>query len=105
MPGKFQSFAEQFYLDEATLWKRLGRDLRLIRWMIQTICMWWKARPIRAEFERCRANGLPFYVDRFAGPPGVPPSAPPSVLPDSPGAEGFQPLNPDTLAERRSAGP
>ncbi len=68
MPKKYQSFAQQFYLHEASLLQRLGRDLRLLNWMLQTVRMWWKARSVRAEFERCRATNQPFYVDRFAGP-------------------------------------
>ncbi|MDZ4731528.1 MAG: hypothetical protein SH820_16480 [Xanthomonadales bacterium] len=76
MPKKYQTFAEQFYLEEASLLQRLGRDLRLLRWMAQTIRMWFKAKPFRAEFEHCRAVNQPFYVDRFAGPPAEPASDP-----------------------------
>jgi len=99
MPRKFQSFAEQFHLREASLWQRLGRDVRLFRWMIQTIRMWWKARPVRAEFERCRANGQAFYVDRFAGPP----AAPQPDLATSP--EVSEPRNPDTSTDQTPTRP
>jgi len=99
MPKKFRSFAEQFYLHEASLWQRLDRDWRLFRWMIQTIRMWWKARPVRAEFERCRANGLPFYVDRFAGPPTA--RQPDLVAPLI--AEVTEPRNPDASTDKSLA--
>ena len=64
-----RTFGEQFFLEEASLFERLGRDLRLLRFFVMTFVMWWKARKIRAEFRRCRATGEPFYVDRLA-PPG-----------------------------------
>jgi len=74
MPRRFQSFGEQFYLAEASLWQRLERNWRLLKWMLLTMWNWWKARPVRAEFKRCRAAGEPFYVDRFAGPPPAAPA-------------------------------
>jgi len=66
---KYRTFARQFYLEEAGLPERLGRDLRLLKWMLQNILIWCRARKVRAEFRQCRERGEPFYVDRFAGPP------------------------------------
>ena len=69
MQKEYKTFAEQFYLEEAGFGQRIGRDIRLLRWLLQNIITWVKSRKIRAEFQRCRESGEPFYVDRFTGPP------------------------------------
>ena len=68
MSDKYRTFAQQFYLQEASWLQRLGRDLRLIKWLLMNILMWFKTRGVREEFEQCRTTGKAFYVDRFAGP-------------------------------------
>ena len=69
MKKQYKTFAEQFYLEEATFMQRLQRDYRLLLWLLQNILTWFKSRKVRAEFERCRENNETFYVDRFTGPP------------------------------------
>jgi len=69
MKKRYQSFADQFHLENATLKQRISRDVRLIGWLLQAIRMWVKGRPVRAEFTRCQETGKPFYVDPFSGPP------------------------------------
>jgi hypothetical protein len=69
MSKEYKTFAEQFYVEEDSLGQRIRRDLRLLLWLLQNIINWFKSRKVRAEFERCRASGEPFYVDRFTGPP------------------------------------
>ena len=69
MSQKPKTFAEQFYLEEATFSEKLRRDLRLVKWMWQFVMSWAKAAKIRREFQRCREeSGEPFYVDRFTPP-------------------------------------
>ncbi len=63
-----KTFAEQFYLEEAGFFRRLGRDIRLLVYLVMTIIMWVKAGKFRSEFRRCRAAGEPYYVDRFSSP-------------------------------------
>lgn len=69
MSKEYKTFAQQFYLEEASFFERLGRDLRLVKWLLMNIVMWFKSRKIREEFESSRHTGNTFYVDRFAGPP------------------------------------
>ena len=69
MSQKPKTFAEQFYLEEATFSEKLRRDLRLIRWMWQFVMNWAQAAKFRQEFQRSREeSGEPFYVDRFTPP-------------------------------------
>ena len=68
----YQSFAQQFYLEDAGLLSRLSRDFRLLKWLLQSVLMWFRARQVRSEFEQCREDSQPFYVDRFSGPPADP---------------------------------
>ena len=63
-----RTFAEDFYLEASTFMQRRRRDLRLISWLWGNVAMWYKARNVRREFERCRRTGEPFYVDRFTPP-------------------------------------
>ena len=65
----YQSFAQQFYLEDDGWLARVSRNLRLLKWLLQSVLMWFRARHVRAEFERCREESSPFYVDRFSGPP------------------------------------
>ena len=64
-----KTFAQEFCLEEASFFTRLRRDIRLLAFLGTTFIKWVKARKVRAEFERCRQEGEPFYVDQFA-PPG-----------------------------------
>ena len=68
MNKDYKSFADQFYLEEAGFLKRSQRNWKLLQWLFQNIVMWVKSRKIRAEFQRCRKSGEPFYVDHFAPP-------------------------------------
>ncbi len=68
MPKPYKTFSEQFCLEEATLFQRLGRDVRLLKFMFFTVIGWAKAKKIREEFKSARENGEAFYVDRFAPP-------------------------------------
>ncbi len=70
MKKEYKTFAEQFYLEEASFMQRRRRDYRLLLWLFQNIIIWIKSRKVRAEFQRCRASNETFYVDRFAAPPG-----------------------------------
>ena len=66
MPKKYQSFAEQFYLEDASIWQRINRDWRLFKLLLGTTWMWaTKGKKMREEYRRCRETGKPFYVDRF----------------------------------------
>ena len=58
MSQKQKTFAELFYLEEATLLERLQRDIRLIKWMWQFIMSWAKATGIRREFHGLFAGGV-----------------------------------------------
>lgn len=69
MKSKYKSFADQYYLDEATFLERLWRDIRLLWFLFMNVVMWVKTRKVREEFRHCRENNQPFYVDRFT-PPG-----------------------------------
>ena len=69
LKGKYKTFAEHYYLEEATFLERLKRDVRLLIFLFMNFVMWVKTRKVRAEFKRCRENNEPFYVDKFA-PPG-----------------------------------
>ncbi len=69
MSDQYRTFAQQFYLQQANWRQKIGRDLRLLKWLFMNVLMWFKARKVRQEFEQCRANGEPFFVDKFAGPP------------------------------------
>jgi len=71
MTDRNHTFASRFCLREASLAKRIERDLRLALYLLGTINSWAKARKLRREFQRCRESGEPFYVDRFntAEPP------------------------------------
>ena len=68
MTKEYKSFAEQFHLQEASFTQRIQRDFRLVLWLIQNIITWVKSRKVRSEFQRCREENEPFYVDRFAPP-------------------------------------
>ena len=68
MAKPYKSFSQQFCLEEASLLQRLGRDLRLLKFMFFTVIGWAKAKKIREEFRNARENGAAFYVDRFAPP-------------------------------------
>ncbi len=70
--NSYQSFAQQFYLEDASLLCRASRNLRLLKWLLQSVLMWIRARQVRSEFEKCREDSQPFYVDRFSGPPADP---------------------------------
>ena len=67
--NNYQTFAQQFYLEDKSWVARAKRNLRLLKWLLQSVLMWHRARGVRAEFERCREESKPFYVDRFSGPP------------------------------------
>ena len=69
MKNEYKTFADQYYLEDAGFLERLVRDIRLLRFLLTTIVMWIKTRKVRLEYQRCRATGEPFYVDRFT-PPG-----------------------------------
>ena len=66
--NKYKTFAEQFYLEEAGFIRRLKRDIRLVVHLVVTIVMWLRAGKFRSEFQRYRAAGKRFYVDRFTPP-------------------------------------
>lgn len=59
-----KTFAEMFYLEEATPWQRLGRNLRLARFIVWNIWMWATAgRRVRNAYRRACATGERFYID------------------------------------------
>lgn len=66
MDARDHTFASRFCLREASVFARLVRDLRLIRFLLQGVFGWYKARPVREEYSRCREKDEAFYVDRFA---------------------------------------
>ena len=66
MNKKYQSFAEQFYLEEASYLQRLKRDIKLLFFLFKTTWMWATGgRKMREEFDHCKETGEAFYVDRF----------------------------------------
>ena len=68
MNKKYKTFAEQYYLEEAGFFQRLKRDVRLLCYLFITIVMWVRAGKFRSEFQRFRAAGKRYYVDRFTPP-------------------------------------
>ena len=66
MSKKYRSFADEFYLQDASFLTRLERDLRLIRFLVINTWMWaFAGKKMRQEFQQSQNNGEPFYVDRF----------------------------------------
>ena len=70
MGNKYKTFADQFYLEEAGIFRRLKRDVRLLIHLLKTIVMWTRAGKVRSEFKRFREEGRRYYVDRFTPPGG-----------------------------------
>jgi len=59
-----KTFAEMFYLEEATPWQRLVRNLHLVKFIAWNIWMWATAgRRVRAAYRKSCVSGEPFYVD------------------------------------------
>ena len=66
MSKKYQSFADQFYLEDASFFQRLKRDIKLLLFLAKTTWMWATGgKKMREEFDHSRQTGEPFYVDRF----------------------------------------
>jgi hypothetical protein len=66
MTRKYQSFAEQFYLEDASLLQRFRRDMKLLLFLFKTGWMWATGgNKMREEFHHSQESGEPFYVDRF----------------------------------------
>ena len=38
--GSMNTFGEQFYLEEATLWQRLTRNVRLMGYILKIVWLW-----------------------------------------------------------------
>ena len=68
MDKKPPTFAEQFYLTDATRWQRFKRDCRLLMWIASNFYMWFKTIKVRKAYAESQKNGEPFYVDRFTPP-------------------------------------
>ena len=63
---EYKSFAQLYCLEEAGFWRRLGRDLRLLKSFYQAIAMWVVlGRKVRKEYRRCQATGETFVLDRL----------------------------------------
>ena len=61
-----KTFAELYYLEEATPWRRLVRNLRLLKFIAWNIWMWATiGRKVRAAYRRSCAEGNPYYVDHL----------------------------------------
>lgn len=64
-----RTFAEQFFLEEATPAQRLGRDLRLALFLARTLWGWATVgRRVRRAWREACARGEPLYLeDLFPG--------------------------------------
>jgi len=59
-----KTFAKMFYLKDAGLDRRLGRDLRLLRHFFGMAKTYFTlGRKVRAEYRRCQATGETMWID------------------------------------------
>ena len=62
------TFGEEFYLTTHNPWRRLVRNLRLLRYMALLAWAWLVlGGRVRRACREARRTGKPFYIDELAG--------------------------------------
>ena len=68
-PNRPPTFDEQFVLTEGGVFRRFKRDLKVL-WFLFGVLLFWatKGRAIRHAYQRARADGRPFVLEREVVP-------------------------------------